>query len=70
MIKGHYEAKVVIDFCVDENEDGLLPFDEIKKNLYNGELTKELQYILDKEMDDFSTIKVEQQVANLYIGEE
>lgn len=65
MIKGHYEAKIVIDFWADENEDGLLPFDKIKENLYNGSLTKELQYVLDKEMDDFSVVRVEQTAVSL-----
>lgn len=32
-IKGRYVAQVEIDFDIDEDEEGLLPFDEIHENL-------------------------------------
>lgn len=64
-IKGKYVALVTLEVDVDENEEGMLPFDVIKQNM--NILTKALEEILYEEfMSELGTVKVEQQYSDLY----
>lgn len=66
MIKGRYVATVVMDFKIDENTPGLLPFDELKRQVTDGELDKGIVAILSNEFGDLCSIGLTKQFADLY----
>lgn len=66
MIKGRYVATIVMDFKIDENTLGLLPFDELKRRVTNGELDNGIVAILSKEFGDLCSIGLTKQYADLY----
>ena len=65
MIKGRYVALVEIDFHIDE-EKGVRPFDEIKNDVMNGNLTVRLMELIKDELEELADVKVTQQYADLY----
>ena len=66
MIKGRYVALVEINFHMDEQK-GLRPFDEIKGDVVNGNLTEMLEDLIGSELDkSMADIKVTQQFADVY----
>ena len=64
--KGRYVAQIVIDFDM-EKEEGMLPFEEIKKRTVDGELTDAIKDVVVGEViDDYGTVTVTQQYADMY----
>ena len=64
--KGKYVALIEIDFDIKRSE-GMLPFEEIKKKTVGGELTDEIKDVIRGELiDDYGTITVTQQYADMY----
>ena len=64
--KGRYVAQIVIDFDIGKQE-GMLPIDVIKKKAMDGELTDAIRGVVaDEVIDDFGTVAVTQQYADLY----
>lgn len=70
--KGRYVAQIVIDFDILEQKGaGMLPFEEIKKKATDGELTDAIRDVIVGEViDDFGTVTVTQQYADMYEAEE
>ena len=65
-IRGRYVAQIEIDFDI-EHEYGLFPFADMKKKVVDGELTKAIRdIVIDKIIDDYGTVAVLQQYADLY----
>lgn len=54
--KGNYSAVVTIDFDLDANTEGLLPFDEIKEKL--SQFTPMLKELIESEIDGEDEIHV------------
>ncbi len=70
MIKGRYIAWIEINFHVDEKE-GIRPFDDIKDDIANGNMTEMLTELIKDELDeDFADVNVTQQYADLYSVED
>lgn len=69
MIKGRYVGTITIDFSVDENTNGLLPFDRLQKSV-KEELSGVIKKIIEEEVSDIGVVTVEQQFADLYICNE
>ena len=68
--KGRYVAQIVIDFDILEQK-GMLPFEEIKKKTIDGELTDAIKDVVVGEViDDYGTVTVTQQYADMYKVEE
>lgn len=68
--KGRYVAQIVIDFDM-EKKERMLPFEEIKKRTVNGELTDMIKDVVTGELvDDYGTVSVTQQYADMYEVEE
>lgn len=65
MFKGRYVAQVTIDFEVDENTPGLLPFDQLKDAVQN-QTSDAIKGMLEEEMGDIGKIAVVQQFADLW----
>lgn len=64
--KGRYVALIEIDFDY-EKQEGMLPFEEIKKKTVGGELTGMIKDVIHGEIiDDYGIITVTQQYADLY----
>lgn len=63
-IKGKYVGKITINFEIDENTEGLLPFDLFQKQVHE-ELDGFLQDIISEEMGELGNIKVEKVNANI-----
>ena len=69
-IKGRYVAQIVIEFDC-EKEEGMLPSEEIKKRVVDGELTDTIKDVVYGEIiDDYGTVTVTQQYADMYEVEE
>lgn len=66
MIKGRYVGTVTIDFSVDENTNGLLPFNCLQKSV-KEELSGVIKKIIEEEVSGIGVVAVEQQLADLYI---
>lgn len=69
MIKGKYVGTVTIDFSVDENTNGLLPFDLLQKAV-KEELSGIIKKIIEEEVSDIGVVTVEQHLSDLYICNE
>ena len=65
MYKGFYEAVVRLDFSIDEKKPDLLSFNEIKVGVEDGELTNQITYLLEKELEPIATVSVKQTGAVL-----
>lgn len=65
MIKGRYVALVELDFHIDESLYPQ-PFDDMKNDITNGNLTEMIKELLEIEIDDLADINVIQQYADLY----
>lgn len=65
MYKGFYEAVVRLDFSFDEKMHDLLSFNEIKAKVEDGELTNQITYLLEKELEPIATVYVKQTGAAL-----
>ena len=65
MYKGFYEAVVRIDFSLDEKMPDLRPFNELKAEIEDGELTNQITYLLEKELEPIATVSVKQTGAVL-----
>ena len=65
MYKGFYEAVVRIDFSLDEKMPDLRPFNELKAEIENGDLTKIIADLLQEELGFITTVSVKQTGANL-----
>lgn len=65
MYKGFYEAVVRFDFSIDEKMTDLLSFNEIKAGVEDGELTNQITYLLEKELEPIATVSVKQTGAVL-----
>lgn len=65
MIKGRYVALVELDFHIDESLYPQ-PFDGMKNDITNGNLTEMIKELLEIEIDDLADINVTQQYADLY----
>ena len=70
--KGRYVAQIVIDFNILEQKGmGMLPLEEIKKKTTDGELTDAIKDVVVGEIiDDYGTVTVTQQYADMYEVEE
>ena len=65
--KGRYVAQIEIDFDILEQKGaGMLPFEEIKKKTIDGELTDAIKDVVGEVIDDYGTVTVTQQYADLY----
>lgn len=65
-IKGRYVAQIVIDFD-NKQQEGMLPFGEIKKKTVDGELTDAIRCIVISEIiGDSGAVTVTQQYADVY----
>jgi len=68
--KGKYVALIEIDFDIEKSK-GMLPFEEIKKNVVGGNLTNDIRYLIrDEIVDDYGNVTVTQQYADMYEVEE
>ena len=67
-IVGRYVCQVEIDLNVDENRDGLLPFDEIHKKFTGEELTDAMKNLVSSEFidRDEGTVNVTKMYADVY----
>ena len=65
MYKGFYEAVVKIEFSIDEKMPDLLSFNEIKAGVEDGDLTNQITYLLEKELEPIATVSVKQTGAVL-----
>ena len=64
--KGKYVALVEINFDIGKTER-MLPFEEIKKKTVGGELTDAIRDVIRGEViDDYGTVIVTQQYADMY----
>ena len=63
--KGFYEGIVRLDFSVDEKTPGLRPFNELKAEIEDGDLTKTIADLLQEELGFITTVSVKQTGANL-----
>lgn len=66
MIKGKFVATLVIDINIDDNQPGMRPFDEIKKDFNNGFIDKELVAIITDELGEGCAVGLTRQYADLY----
>lgn len=66
MIKGRYVATITLDIRIDENEPGLLPFDELREKVVNGELDKSIVAVLSDAYGNISSVGLNRQYADLY----
>jgi hypothetical protein len=69
MVKGRYVGQIIINFCFDENQPGMKPFEQMRKDAlenFNAELE---QLIADDAIVGCGTVKVEQQYLDLYLCE-
>lgn len=69
MIKGKYVGLVTIDFHIDENRPGLLPFDEIKERVHQY-FNADIQELISDEMQDQASVSVEQKFLDVYLSKE
>ena len=67
-LKARYVATVTIEIDEEYQEGHMLPFEEIKYNLTNY-LTPDLETLIFREID-CTSVKVEQQYADVYLVEE
>lgn len=65
MIKGRYVALVELDFHIDESLYSQ-PFEDMKNDITNGNLTEMIKELLEIEIDDLADINVTQQYADMY----
>ena len=65
MIKGRYVALVELDFHINEAQYSQ-PFENMKNDITNGNLTEMIKELLEIEIDDLADINVTQQYADLY----
>ena len=65
MYKGFYEAVVRIDFSLDEKMPDLRPFNELKAEIEDGDLTKVIADLLQEELGFITTVTVKQTGAVL-----
>lgn len=65
-IKGKYAGKITINFEIDENTEGLLPFDLFQKQVHE-ELTGFLQDVISEEIGELGSIKVEKVNADIWL---
>lgn len=75
-IKGRYVAQIELDIDYSDDGsydmDGLLPFDEVKQRVVDGELHDAIKQLLVEEIaypGSGLTLTVEQQYADLYLVE-
>lgn len=65
-IKGRYVAQIEIDLDA-KMQEYMLPFEEIKKKMVDGELTDKIRDLVFGEIiEDFGTVTVTQQYADIY----
>lgn len=65
-IKGRYVAQIEIDLDA-KMQEYMLPFGEIKKKMVDGELTDKIRDLVFGEIiEDFGTVTVTQQYADMY----
>ena len=67
MYKGFYEAVVRIDFSLDEKKPDLRPFNELKAEIEDGNLTNLITDLLKEELEieHIATVSVKQTGAVL-----
>lgn len=65
-IKGKYVGKITINFEIDENTEGLLPFDLFQKQVHE-ELDGFLQDIISEEIGELGSIKAEKVNADIWL---
>lgn len=70
MIRGKYVATIEVDYNINENTKGLLPFEEIKENITGGSLDAMIIELLSEGLDGYGTVKLHKQYADLYRVEE
>lgn len=66
MLKGKYVATIELNFSVDENTNGLLPFETLKAQVTGGELDKAIVAILSDEFGEICSVGLNRQYADLY----
>ena len=65
-IKGKYEAKLTIDFDL-ERDKYTRPFEEIRSDILNGEMTDGIKRVLENEISVSGvTVTVEQLYASIH----
>ena len=65
-IKGKYAGKITINFEIDENTEGLLPFGLFQKQVHE-ELAGFLQDVISEEIGELGSIKVEKVNADIWL---
>lgn len=65
VIKGKYVGIVTINFSVDENIHGLLPFEQLEKSV-KEELNGVVKAIIEGEVGEIAAVSVEQKEAELH----
>ena len=65
-IKGHYDARVIVDFDFDDSTPGLKRFEDIKEGV-EKEFSKELKKCIEAEVYDFGKVKIKQKCAELHV---
>ena len=68
-IKGKYVATIELNFNVDENLEGLLPFEKLKAMVTGGDLDKVIVSMLADEFGDLASVGMNRQYAELYLAE-
>lgn len=66
MYKGRYVATVIIDFKVDDSEPDILPFEEIKNTICNGNFDAMLTALIAKELGGTGDVNVTRTYADFY----
>ena len=69
MIKGKFVATIEIDIDVDENTQGLLPFEKLKGAVQN-DMETAVKDMLCEEFGDIATVKVTKTFADLHRTED
>lgn len=70
MIKGKYVATIILNFHIDENDPGLLPFEKLHEQARNGTLDKAVVAVLSDEFGDIASVGLDRHYADLYRLEE
>lgn len=65
MIKGKYVGTITIDFCFNENEEFLAPFEKIENTIKN-EMSDIIKKMLDDEFGRYTLTLVEKQSADVW----
>ena len=70
MIKGRYVATLVIDINFDDNQPGIRPFDDIKKDFYGSTIDEEIVAAISELFGEECPVGLTRQYSDLYKTED